>query len=83
MGITMLSLSQTTKKKHTHTEKQVKVFADDNTKFDENGGNFSEWLENAAGNFSFFHSVFKRPVLQTRENKGLFGNGLCIMLCKP
>ena len=27
-------------------------------------------------NFSFSHSVFKRPVLQTRENQGLFGKGL-------
>ena len=27
-------------------------------------------------NFSFFHSVFKRLVLQTRKNQGLFGKGL-------
>ena len=27
-------------------------------------------------NFSFSHSVFKGPVLQTRENQGLFGKGL-------
>ena len=27
-------------------------------------------------NFSFSHSVFKRLVLQTRRNQGLFGNGL-------
>ena len=26
--------------------------------------------------FSFSHSVFKRHVLQTHENQGLFGNGL-------
>ena len=26
-------------------------------------------------NFSFSHSVFKRLVLQTRENQGLFGKG--------
>ena len=26
--------------------------------------------------FSFFHSVFKRLVLQTRKNQGLFGKGL-------
>ena len=26
--------------------------------------------------FSFSHSVFKRPVLQTRKNQGLFGKGL-------
>ena len=27
-------------------------------------------------NLSFFHSVFKRPVLQTRKNHGFFGKGL-------
>ena len=27
-------------------------------------------------NFSFSHSVFKRTVLQTRKNQGLFGKGL-------
>ena len=27
-------------------------------------------------NFSFFHSVFKRLVLQTCKNQGLFGKGL-------
>ena len=30
-------------------------------------------------NFSFSHSVFKRLVLQTRENQGLFGKGLMIL----
>ena len=29
-------------------------------------------------NFSFSHSVFKRLVLQTRKNKGLFGKGLTL-----
>ena len=29
-----------------------------------------------SSNFSFYHSVFKRLVLQTRENQGLFGRGL-------
>ena len=27
-------------------------------------------------NFSFSHSVFKRLLLQTRKNQGLFGKGL-------
>ena len=27
-------------------------------------------------NFSFSRSVFKKPVLQTRENQGLIGKGL-------
>ena len=30
----------------------------------------------ATSNFSFSHSVFKRPLLQTRKNQGLFGKGL-------
>ena len=29
-----------------------------------------------SSNFSFSHSVFKRLVLQTRKNQGLFGKGL-------
>ena len=29
-------------------------------------------------NFSFSRSVFKRPVLQTRKNQGLFGKGLSV-----
>ena len=32
-----------------------------------------------SSNFSFFHSVFKRPVLQTRKNQGLFGKGLKVI----
>ena len=28
--------------------------------------------------FSFSHSVFKRLVLQTRKNQGLFGKGLTL-----
>ena len=44
---------------------------DDNFKFDENGRKFF-----ITSNFSFSHSVFKRPVLQTCKNQGLFGKGL-------
>ena len=32
-------------------------------------------------NFSFFNSVFKRLLLQTRINKGLLGKGLRYMYC--
>ena len=37
-------------------------------------------------NFSFSHSVFKRLLLQTRKNQGLFGEGLkktngCLVVC--
>ena len=32
-------------------------------------------------NFSFSHSVFKRLVLHTRKNQGLFGKGLMKMRC--
>ena len=33
-------------------------------------------------NFSFSHSVFKRLVLQTRKNHGLFGKGMSILCGK-
>ena len=32
-------------------------------------------------NFSFSHSVFKRLVVQTHKNKGLFGKGLKTLKC--
>ena len=59
-------------------------FADDNFKFDENGGKLSRRVENTGkrrkvlitSSFSFSYSVFKRLVLQTRKNKGLFEKGL-------
>ena len=62
----------------------MKEFADADFKFHENGRKFSKWVENAVGkvellvrsNFFFSHSVFKRLVLRTRKNQGLFGKGL-------
>ena len=62
----------------------MKEFADDNFKFDENGGNVSKRVENTVGKgeiaryeqFLFSHSVFYRLLLQTRKNQGLFGKGL-------
>ena len=68
----------------------MKEFADDNLKFDENGSKFSKQVENTVGkgeiarfeqllvlsNFSYFHCVFKRLVMQTRRNQSLFGKGL-------
>ena len=53
---------------------QTKEFADNNFKFDKNDTKFSKRVENS--NFYFSHSVFKRLVLQTRKNQGLFGKGL-------
>ena len=62
-----------------------KDFAEENFKFDENGEKFSKSVEKtprnkekllATSNFSFFHSVFKRLVLQTHKNKSLLGRGL-------
>ena len=49
-----------------------------------NGGKFSERVGNAVGkkkllvmtNFTYSHRVFKRLVLQTYKDKGLFGKGL-------
>ena len=50
----------------------MKEFANDTFKLDENGVEFSKRVEK---NSSFF-SVFKRFVLQTCKNKGLFRKGL-------
>ena len=33
-------------------------------------------------NFSFSHSVFKRLLLGTRKNKGLFGKGLSLSIVR-
>ena len=67
---------------------QTERVADNNYKFDDHGRKFSRRVENTVGktkllfmnNFSFFHSVFSRRVLQTHENKGLFGKGLTLYL---
>ena len=64
----------------------LKEFAEDNSKCDENGRRFSKQVENTVGKgeiarweqFSFFHSVFKRLVLQTCKNQGLFWKGLTL-----
>ena len=63
---------------------KLKEFADSNFKFNKNGRKFLKLVENTVGKgeiapydqFSFSHSVFKRLVLQTRKNQGLFGKGL-------
>ena len=70
-----LTLSQTT---------NWKEFADDNFKFDEKGGKFSKRIKTlwekekllVTSYFSFSHSVFKRYVLETLKNQGLFGKEL-------
>ena len=76
-----LTLSQTTKFTLFQTESKLKEFSDDNFKFDGNDRKLSKLVENTVGEreiarFSFSHSVFKRLVLQTRKNQGLFGKGL-------
>ena len=61
-----------------------KEFADDNFKFDENGGEYFKRVETVwekekllvTSNLSFSYTVFKRLVLQTSKNKGLFGKEL-------
>ena len=66
---------------------KMKEFADDNFKFDENGRKSIQMglktlrekeklLGLATSNFSLSRSVFKRLVLQTRKNQGLFEKGL-------
>ena len=62
---------------------KLKEFADNNFKFDENGGNLYKRVGNTGENekllvmcnFSFSRSVFKRLVL-TRKKPGLLGQGL-------
>ena len=59
---------------------KLKEFADNNFKFDENGQMGRKQCEKekllVTSNFSFSHSVFKRLVLQTHKNQGLFGKEL-------
>ena len=59
---------------------KLKEFADDNYKLNENGRTFSKLL--VSSNFSFSCSVFKRLVVQTRKNQGLFGKGLTTLMVK-
>ena len=62
----------------------LKEFADNNFKFDGNGGKFSEKIENTVGKgeiahyeqFLLFPQCFQKTVLQTRIKQGLFGKGL-------
>ena len=65
---------------------ELKEFADDNFKFDQMeetslNGLKTLWEKEkllVTSNFSFFLRVFKRLVLQTRENQGLFWKGLIL-----
>ena len=61
---------------------KLKEFADDNFQFGKSRRKFFKEVENFVGkgeiarcNFSFSHGVFKRLVLQTRENQGCLGKG--------
>ena len=81
-----LTLSQTT----ILDSSKLKEFADDNFKFNENGRVLhtvrKHWEKEkllVMSNFSFSHSVFKRLVLQTHKNQGLFGKGLKKQVCCP
>ena len=49
----------------------LRVFSENNQA--ENGRKFSKRIENTGGKGEIAH--FKRPVLQTRTNKGLLGKG--------
>ena len=64
---------------------KLKEFSDDDFEYGENHRKFSKQVEKTlwekekllvTSNFSFSHSVFKRLVLQTHKNQGLFGKGL-------
>ena len=62
----------------------LKDFADDNFKFDENGRKIFKWVANTVGKgeiaryeqFLLFPQCFQRLLLQTLKNQGLFGKGL-------
>ena len=56
---------------------QTERVAEDNFRFDENGRKSTKLVEKTVtSNFSFSHSVFKRPVSQGRQKVSLCGNGL-------
>ena len=56
---------------------KLKEFADGNFKFDENDRKFSKRVENTVGKGEIArYGVFKRLVLHTRKNQGLFAKGL-------
>ena len=71
-------------KQHILNSSKLKEFADDNFKLDEYGGKFSKRVENTVGKaeiardeqFLLYPQCFKRPILQTLKNQGLFGKGL-------
>ena len=74
------TLSQTT----NFYSSKLKEFVDDNFKFDKNGRKFSKWVENTVGKGEIanikqcllFLGVFKRLLLETGKNQGLFGKWL-------
>ena len=69
----------------------LKEFADDNFKYDENGGKLFIKVETLlekeklliTSNFSYSHSFFKRFILQTPKTKGLFGKGKGLIFFSP
>ena len=68
---------------------QLKEFADDNFKFDENGRKFSIWVENIVGKgeiaryeqFLFFPQCFQKTWTADALKQGLFGKGLKYCHC--
>ena len=80
MLVCLLTLSQTT----NFSRLQTKIVCRRQFQIDENGksslnGEKTQWEKEKLlimSNFSFSLGVFKRLVLQTRKNQGLFGKGL-------
>ena len=72
--------SKTFPKRQILDSSKLKEVADNNYNFDENERKFSDKVENPVGKgeiacygqFLFSHRFFKRIVLQTRKNQGLF-----------
>ena len=59
---------------------QTEKCAESNFKFESSPNGYETLWEKekmlVMSNFTFSHSVFKRLILQTRKNQGLFGIGL-------
>ena len=76
-----LTLFQTTNTRLIQTQRVCRRIFQNFMKMTENSKNGWKTLWEkekllVRSNFSFSHSVFKRPVLPTRKNQGLFGKGL-------
>ena len=69
--ISKFKIYQPFPKRQIFDSSKVKKFADDNSKFDENGSKLSELVENTVRK-----GVFQNSCAADRKNQGLFGKWL-------